>query len=112
MAITDDIMLDALKKRVLREIERSNAGLSGPVFNNYAGASPAGGPLHGISELGSQSHNEQIDPDLYDYMVDITREDLPDINPATGKPVGWKKSVKSYRAAKQEPPTHKKKRKT
>lgn len=37
------------------------------------------------------------DPEDADYMVDIERRDLPDINPETGKPVGWTKKVSRKR---------------
>jgi hypothetical protein len=38
----------------------------------------------------------EMSPEDRDYWVEITREDLDEINPATKKPKGWKKKVKRY----------------
>jgi hypothetical protein len=54
---------------------------------------------------------EQMTPEDWDYYVDIQREDLPEINPETGKPLGWKKKVHRYTTKRgEEPPAPGKKR--
>lgn len=111
--ITDAVLLEAMRQRLLDEISRRQET---NVINNLIGGSsdalPAVRGASGVSQYASptSSAEDEIDPALYDYFVDITREDLPDINPATGKPAGWKKSVHRYRAEKGKEPPKKRKR--
>lgn len=88
----------AIRRRLLAEIERGNQGGGQSIVNNvYGGGGAQGGEIGGgIREAMA----EDIDPALRDYYVDIEREDLPGINPATGKPVGWRKKVKRYSTAR------------
>lgn len=89
----DAALIRAARKRIMRELEAQQAGGGSPITNNvFSGG--GGGIAPGLMERMNGAEAE--DPSLRDYLVDITREDLPDINPATGKPVGWKKSVHRY----------------
>ncbi len=91
-SVLDDAQLiQAARKRLLRMLEAEGGGGS-PVTNNVYGGGGHGG-------LTEQMQGADSDPDR-DYFVDITREDLPEINPATKKPMGWKKSVHRRSAAK------------
>jgi hypothetical protein len=99
MPITDDVLLDAIRKRYLREIEKENQASS---INNIINNSPASAP-------GMAAAMGGVTPDDSDYYVDILREDLPDINPATGKPAGWNKSVHRYKRKPGEDMPEKKK---
>jgi hypothetical protein len=49
---------------------------------------------------GSTPAGEGEDP--FSYFVKVTRKDLPDINPATGKPMGWEKTVHRYKQERGE----------
>lgn len=94
--VNDDILLKAMRKRILDEINRREQA-SGSVINNVYGGGGSHMPLRGVSDqLGSSPEGE----DPYDYFVDITRRDLDEVNPATGKPAGWKKSVHRHRQPK------------
>ena len=85
----DSALIRAARKRILAELE---AKQSGGVVNNVYGGSG------GLTERMNGAEHE--DPSLRDYFVDITREDLPEINEHTGKPRGWKKSVHRHTSLK------------
>ncbi len=90
----------AIRKRLLAEIEQGRGGSGQSVVNNvYGGGAPAAGG-GGIREMMGS-------PEDRDYFVDIEREDLPDINPATGKPKGWKKKVHRFSTGRGEDPEKK-----
>ena len=100
--ISDQMLLQAIREKALNDIKAQHAAQS--IINNY-GSSGAGSPLGGsagvgsaMSDAGSGSPGE----DPFDYWVDITRKDLPEINEATGKPAGWEKSVHRHRTPKGE----------
>jgi hypothetical protein len=88
-----EILRQAIRDRILSEV-RQPKGFERIVNNVY------GGPIAGeknqglgggvVGEMGGMS------PDDREYFVDIMREDLPEINPETGKPKGWRKSVRRY----------------
>ena len=103
--VTDQQLLAAMRQRILNEIEKRQEQQA--IINNvYGGGGDYQSRSSGVADqLGTASDGE----DPYDYFVDITREDLPDINPATGKPAGWKKSVQRYRKKKGESEPPKKK---
>ncbi len=104
MPLTEMDLVEAAKRRILRELEREQAA---QVVNNLTqGGGMGGGQSQSIQDMmGSGT------PEDWDYFVDITREDLPDVNPATGKPKGWKKSVHRFTNRKgEEPPPVGKKR--
>lgn len=79
MAVTDDMLLDALKRRALRDIRdghhRSDAV---NVMNHIYGGGGDGGIRSGMAE----------EPDDRDYFVDIDRTDNPE--------GGWSKKVHRY----------------
>ena len=108
--ITDAVLLEAIRQRMMDEIGKQHES---NVINNLIGGSsdalPATRGARGVSEFAGQATSsgaEGLSPEDYDYLVDITREDLPEINPATGKPMGWKKTVHRYREekGKKNPP--------
>lgn len=86
---TDADLLAAVRRRILREIEK-----------NESSPSMSAPSREGSSIQDMMSGN----PEDWDYYVDITREDLPEINPATKKPVGWKKSVHRRATKRGEEP--------
>lgn len=99
MPITDEVLLDAIRKRYLREIEKESQAAN---IQNIINNAPASAP-------GMAAAMGGVTPEDAEYFVDITREDLPDINPATGKPMGWKKGVHRYKRKPGEPMPEKKK---
>lgn len=86
----NDMLRQAIRDRILSEV-RKPRDVERIVNNVYGGALTSdknqglGGGVMG-----------EMSPEDRDYLVDITREDLPELNPLTGKPKGWKKTVKRY----------------
>ena len=121
--VTDEMLLNAIRQRVLEDIEQKKAA---SVINNIIGGGGGGQGLYG--QMANQQGLKDIaeEPDMMDYNVDITKEDLYDpikdekfkalaqilqqhpevgLNPKDipiGKPHGWKKSVRRYRDGKKE----------
>ena len=82
--ISDQAFIEAARRRLLEEIRGRQAAESHhKIINNVYGHD--GGHHGGLVE-------HMAHPDNNDYYVDITREDLPGVNPETGKPAGWKKT--------------------
>ncbi len=79
----DAAILAAVKKRLLRELKEKKRpeGQGAKVSDDVRGMMMEG-------------------EDPYDYLVDIERRDLPDLNPHTGKPAGWTKKVHRHREKK------------
>ena len=126
-SINDDVLLAAIRRRLLEEIERR--GGNSPIVNNvYGGGGTVGGgglldQMSGGSSPKIDSEDEdigQIDPGLFDYMVEINKRDVfePQIDPETGEPLldprtkqpqmardakgkmipmGWSKTVRRFR---------------
>lgn len=97
-----------MRKRILAEVAAKQAraaaaGGGGSVINNvYGGHATAGGGGGGVMDrLGPSMGGGEGGEDPFDYLVDITREDLP-LNPETGKPGGWKKHVHRHREEKKK----------
>lgn len=89
-ALDDAALIKAARKRILRELEMQSGGMGGgaAVTNNVYGG--GGGLMERMNGAPSD------DGDLRDYMVDIERRDLPELNPLTKKPVGWTKKVRRH----------------
>jgi hypothetical protein len=136
--ITDAMLLNAVRQRVLEDIKQKQAQ---HIINNIVGGHGGGAPQEGASSVfgqmanrgGLQGVDEDVDPAQYDYNVDILKEDLYDpikdekfaalrdllkghpeigLNPKdvqVGKPRGWKKSVRRYKAEKKGDKSEKKK---
>lgn len=88
--INDAMLVQAMRRRVLEDIRQRGGG--GSVINNnvYGGG------------VGSGIGGGDIDPADREYFVDIVREDLPELNEATGKPKGWKKKVHRFSTSKKK----------
>ncbi len=91
-ALDDAALIQAARKRIMAELEAKSAGGGGmsSTINNYAGGGGGGlmERMNGATGGG--------DADLRDYLVDIERRDLPELNEHTGKPVGWTKKVRRH----------------
>lgn len=92
--VNDDVLLRAIRQRMLEDL-RSPRQSAAPITNNVYGGGVGGGVRDSMSDadLGGVDR---------DYFVDIVREDLPDINEATGKPIGWKKKVHRFSTPKKK----------
>ena len=95
--LDDQILLNAVRQRVLDDLNRREQQQQ--IVNNvYGGGGEGKGhvPMRGVAEqLGDMGEE-----DPYDYFVDITRRDLDEMNPHTGKPSGWTKNVHRFRKKK------------
>lgn len=93
--VTADMIRQAILRRHLEEIQHAELARGQEqhqhVINNLYGG---GGGMSGV--------REQMDPDDNDYFVKITRRDLDEKDPDTGKPVGWEKKVHRYRQPHDE----------
>lgn len=99
--ISDDYLIQAARRRLLRMLEKEGGDAASIVNNVYGGGGSGGGAAGGGGGGGLGGMLEAMGgggEDPFDYFVDIKREDLPDINPATGKPLGWKKTVHRFRS--------------
>ena len=98
--LNDEMLVAAMRQRLLDEIQKRQEHQA--IINNvYGGGSHEKPASMGVADqLGSAGDGE----DPYDYFVDITRKDLPEINPQTGKPMGWEKSVHRHRQKKKIEP--------
>ncbi len=100
---SDQALIAAIRRRLLQEIEREQAGGASVVNNVYGGGAPivpSEAPSQGLmGQMGGQAGATE---DPYDYFVDIVRKDLPEINPETGKPIGWEKSVRRHRGLREK----------
>lgn len=93
-ALDDAALIKAARRRLLKMLEQEQA--SGITNNVYGG----GQPSHGASGFSEQMHGASgEDPNLFDYLVDIEKKDIPGEN---GKPIGWSKKVHRYRTAHDE----------
>lgn len=99
MPLTDEDLIQLVRAQMAGNINRLGYGQAD--LNEE---------LQRSRQKGASSIAEQMTPEEWDYYVDITREDLPEINPDTGKPRGWKKKVHRYTTKKGEelPPPGKK----
>jgi hypothetical protein len=94
--INDAMLIQAMRRRVMEEIgDRGGRGASVVNNNVYGGGLGSGGN-------GGIGGGDTTDPSDRDYFVDIMREDLPELNPLTGKPKGWKKSVHRFSTGKKK----------
>jgi hypothetical protein len=109
--VSDPQLLEALRKRMLRDIESPSHGVNVNV-GNVSHGTPYG--IHGAMSQNSEHISDALTnvqatekPDDFEYYVDIDREDKA-INPETGKPSGWKKSVHWFRSPLGKEPPKKK----
>lgn len=104
--LSDDALLKAVRRRILDEVSAKQAASS--IINNnlYGGSAHAGGAsdtggVMGLLGGGNGGVTPANGDDPYSYFVDVARKDLP-INPETGKPMGWEKSVHRYKKRKDD----------
>lgn len=90
--LDDAELIRALRRRMLSELQGGSDVT--PVVNNVYGGGVSGA-------MGQAMQGDPENRDDYDYFVDIARRDLPELNPDTGKPVGWEKNVHRYRSKKK-----------
>ena len=106
--ITDEAIMDAIREQMLARIKSQNDART---VNYMLGGGQSGAKGGVFETLGAPSASPVTpdeDPDL-DYFVDILKND--NIDPETGKSIGWKKKVHRYASPRGEtPPTPKKKR--
>lgn len=102
--ITDQMLIAAARKRLLAEL--GGGGDASRIVNNiYGGGSSGmggggGGLFDSLTGGEASPAGGQPGEDPFDYFVDITRKDLPEINEATGKPIGWEKRVHRFRGSR------------
>lgn len=105
--LSDETMVREMRRRILEQIRHAGGGggQAQSITNNvYGGAVPGGGGGGVREQAGGDMPMPQDDRD---YFVDIMREDLPEINEATGKPKGWKKTVHRFTTARNDDPKKK-----
>lgn len=106
--LSDAALIKAARKRLLAELEPAarkaeSAANRASVVNNIYGSGGGGGGGGLMDRMGGSPATPSAEgDDPYSYFVDVMRKDLPDINPATGKPAGWSKSVHRYKTRKEE----------
>jgi len=93
---------EAIRRRLLEEIGSSRGGQA--ITNNVYGGGLTGGVR---GQMSGEGEDMPMPKDERDYFVDILREDLPEINEATGKPKGWRKKVHRFTTARGEDPEKK-----
>lgn len=98
-SVNDDMLLAAIRRRLLEEIQAGGAGSSeaAQIINNVYGSAPVGS--NGIVEGMSGGGGGQPGGDDFEYMVDISRRDQFDPEDPTRK-IGWDKSVHRHRKKK------------
>lgn len=98
--VSDAALIRAARKRILGQLAGEKAAKQAAIVNNVYGGG-GGGVMDQMAGRGAASPSPDGD-DPYSYYVDITRKDLPDVNPHTGKPAGWEKSVHRYKQKRAE----------
>jgi hypothetical protein len=104
----DDVLLAAIRKRLLREIERENearqaggggggGGGASSIVNNVYGGSLGGGVA------GQLGNAQEMTPEERDYFVDIARQNVPEGDEEMPHG-GWRKSVHRYTQDKKKVP--------
>ena len=92
--LTDDMLLQAVRKRIRDELlggKKSNASIVNNVYGGHPDQAKEGGILS--DQMGNQMGGE----DPFDYFVDIERRDQVD---PEGNKLGWDKKVHRYRKKK------------
>jgi hypothetical protein len=92
---------EAIRRRLLEEVEGKRGGAAS-VVNNVYGSAGGGGQGGGLMDSWGGGGGEERD-----YFVDILREDLDEINEATGKPKGWRKKVHRFTTPRGSDPEKK-----
>lgn len=85
---------NAIRKRILEEISARRDAAQ--IINNFQNQAP----LASESRAPNSLQEAMFDPGAFDYLVDIEKTD--EIDPETGKSVGWKKKVHRYRKPREE----------
>lgn len=105
--VNDHMLLAAIRKRILDDIQGTKLYGGGgdkgaaSIVNNVYGHQPVMPGVYDQMAFGGGGGG-QGGEDPFDYLVDIERRDLPEINEATGKPAGWTKSVRRSRVLRDD----------
>lgn len=92
--IDDNALVQAVRKRLLRELEAQQAHqISNTINNNQSSGGHGGGLMEAMN--GGQPGGSD---DPFDYLVDIEKRDIP--GEEGSKPVGWTKKVHRHRTKK------------
>ncbi len=95
--LDDKALVQAARKRILRELEAQHmASQIHNTINNSQGDRGGGG---GGGLMEAMNGGGKEDPELYDYLVDIEKRDIPGEEEGS-KPVGWTKKVHRHRDLK------------
>lgn len=109
--ITEKMLLNALRRRLLEELQAKREERA--TIQNIIGGGAGAGGGRGLYDqfAGSPGVPSPVDPGQYDYLVDIIRRQIPEgateVDPVTGEPVsypegGWSKRVHRYRQPKKK----------
>jgi hypothetical protein len=108
--INDEILLQAMRRRMHRDLESKNGGAT-PITQNFygggGGGMGGGGGGQGMMEGGGEP---PADPRDMQYLVDIVREDIEpgdtydagDGSQRTAKRKGWRKQVHRFVVPKKK----------
>lgn len=90
----NDMLRQAIRDRILSEVKKPRD--VDRIVNNVYGGPLTSDKNQGLGGGVTGEMAEGMTPEELDYFVKIEREDMPELNPLTGKPKGWKKKVHRY----------------
>lgn len=98
--VTDDMLLAAIRQRILDEINRKEqqAQIINQIYGGKGGESPQGQAGGVMGALGNASG---MSPEDYNYYVDISRQDVFDPQDPSRR-IGWDKKVHRYKEPKKK----------
>lgn len=88
------MLREAIRDRILNEVKKPRD--VDRIVNNVYGGPLTSDKNQGLGGGVTGEMAEDMTPEEMDYFVNITRKDLPNLNPLTGKPEGWEKTVHRY----------------
>lgn len=96
------MLREAIRDRILNEV-RKPRDVERIVNNVYGGALTGSDKNQGLGGGVTGEMAKDMTPEELDYYVKISREDMDELNPLTGKPKGWVKKVKRFTRPKGSP---------
>jgi len=88
------MLRQAIRDRILNEVKQPRDVER--IVNNVYGGPLTSDKNQGLGGGVTGEMAEGMTPEELDYFVKITRKDLPNLNPLTGKPEGWEKEVHRF----------------